>query len=236
MTPLVQLHAKLKETGTIVGHRISYPDNDTDMWERVDTRLPVCPKCGIRTDFFATNPDYKVKKRYKPGYAPELAVTGKTGLAATYDGQTIASLAFRNWCMEQGYVGLEFREFPRDPYHFHLIANNIVPFDGEISGSTFINYCSECGNYEAVGGGLDIVKVSTPLPDGFYRTDLLFACGREKHPLLIVGPETKAKLRAAKIEGLDFHPVYASPPDVERKGLNIQVVDHIPSVKELFQG
>ncbi|MDR3707838.1 MAG: hypothetical protein P4L33_06040 [Capsulimonadaceae bacterium] len=215
MSELSEIVAELRKNGTIVGHRISYDFNDTDMWKNDDPRLPKCPRCGIRTEFFATNPDYKPKKRYKPDYAPELAINEKTSLSATYDGQTIASRAFRDWCAKQGYSGLEFRELPVDPSHFHFLVNNVVPFDPETAHSRFENYCPECKNFNAVAVGFYILKVSSPLSDGIYRTDMLFAGGKEKHPLFIVGAETKAKMLAAKMKGLDFDPVYASPAMLE---------------------
>ncbi len=50
--------------------------------------------------------------------------------------------------------------------------------------------------------------IDQPLEDGFYRSDLLFASGNEKHPLIFVGIKTKAKLEATNLNGLEFAPVY----------------------------
>jgi hypothetical protein len=208
----------LKKTGLIVGYWVTHNYNDTCMWDDKDLRVPRCPRCHRRTDFFSTNPDYKAKKRYKPIYAPELGINSRTVLAFTYDNQRIASRAFRDWCLEQGYSGLEFRDFPLDPDYFHLFAHKIVEYDVEAAGAQFINLCPECGNYESALVGNPVIKLSAPLADGFYRTDLLFSGLEYKHPLLIVGIETREKIHAAKMKGVYFDPVFANPEVVTRQG------------------
>jgi hypothetical protein len=212
----------LKKTGLIVGYWATYNDNGTCMWDDKDLHVPRCPRCHRRTDFFSTNPDYKVRKRYKPIYAPELGVNSKTVLFYTHDNQTIASRAFRDWCLEEGYSGLEFRELPLDPDYFHFFAHNTVEYDSEATAARFLNFCPECGNYESVllGGlnGNPIIKVSALLADGFYRTDLLFGSGDYRDPLLIVGIETREKIHAAKMKGVYFDPVFANPEVVTRQG------------------
>lgn len=179
----------------IVGYRLSYQFNGTDMF-RDNSSLPKCNGCGYRLDFSPTNPKYVLRGT-------------KRDISATYDGQTIVSKAFKEFCERNKYSGLEFRPFENDPSHFHFIVNRQVKFDAKRRGVRFENLCPQCGNYESVVGGKPAyLIIAEPLVDGFFRSDLLFASGNEKHPLTLVGIETKTKLKAAKLRGLEFSPAY----------------------------
>ena len=195
----------------VVGAAILVNDNDTWMWDDDDPRLPRCPVCGYRTNFFATNPDYVPKARFKPVYAPELAITKQTAMASTYDGQVIVTRLFKEFCQAQGYEGLEFRGFCRDPEHFHFVATRQVQFDTKRSGTRFEKQCPRCGNYESIVPAQPaIIKVPESVADAILRTDLLFASGDEKNPVIIVGHETARKIKSAGFRGISFGPVYGS--------------------------
>jgi hypothetical protein len=193
----------------LCGYCLSGNFNDTTMYNKKDVSLERCSHCGYRLNFFPTNPNYVLKGKFKPVYNADLTVTEKTSYSCTYDGQRIVSQAFKEYCVKQGYQGLQFVEFPKDPFHFHLIVTNQVIFDAERRKTAFDKLCPVCGNYESViGANPAYLKITEPLPDGFYRTDLLFASGDEKSPLIIVGIETADKLKDAKLKGVDFRPVY----------------------------
>lgn len=192
----------------IVGYVLGGHDNGTYMYEPGDKAISLCPRCGFRLDFFPTNPDYALKKRFKP-VTGQPTVSKETALSSTYDGQLIVSQGFKDFCLQQGYAGLNFIEFPKDPQHFQLIVINQVKFDSERRGTRFLGLCPICGNYDAVIGASHApLQLAEPLADGFYRTDLLFASGDGKHPLIIVGTKTTSKLKAMKFKGLIFEPAY----------------------------
>jgi hypothetical protein len=179
----------------IVGYKIGGQDNDTYMF-RDDSSLQKCDGCGYRLDFYATNRQYCLKK-------------SGSDISATYDGQTIVSQIFKEFCEQNKFKGVKFVAFENDPNHFHLTVTPEVKFDAIRSKTRFENLCSQCGNYESIVGAKPAYLLAAqPLRDGFYRTDLIFASGNEKHPLILVGQETKAKLEAASLVGLEFSPAY----------------------------
>jgi hypothetical protein len=129
-------------------------------------------------------------------------------MASTYDGQTIVSMSFKEFCEAEGYPGLNFGEFDRDPYHFHFTVSQQVEFDSERRGTVFEDLCPRCGNYVTVVGATPaFLKVRDALADGFYRTDILFASGDEKHPIFVIGKETMRKMKAAGFKGIFYKPV-----------------------------
>jgi len=194
----------------VVGYVLFGHHNNTYMFEPGEPALPKCLGCGYRVDFFPHNPNYVFKKTFKPVSMEDVIISKKTtALSATYDGQWIVSKEFKKFCLQQGYKGLKFERFPEDTEHFQLIILPQVKFDVVRRETRFLNRCHVCGNYaEVIGATPAFLQVSEPLADGFYSSDLLFGSGDGKHPLIIVGMETKAKLTAAKFKGLDFEPAY----------------------------
>jgi hypothetical protein len=181
----------------IIGYNLDGQDNDTYMF-RDNSPLPKCEGCGYRLDFSPTNRKYVLKKC-------------KDAISATYDGQTIISKAFKEFCELNEYLGIKFGAFENDPNHFHLTLTHIVKFDSIRRKTRFEKLCPQCGNYESIVGATPVyLLVDKSLEDGFYRSDLIFASGNEKHPLTLVGIETKAKLIAAGLglKDVDFSPAY----------------------------
>ena len=194
----------------LVGFTLDGHYNGTYMYEPTDVALTKCLHCGYRLDFFITNPNYTLKKTSKSLHIGK-AVSGQADLSATYDGQTIVSRQFRDFCLQQGYKGMQFVDFPKDPEYFHLIVMPEVAFDPVRRGTRFEDFCSVCGNYGSViGANPAYLQVVEPLKDGFYRSDILFGSADNKNPLIIVGIDTKSKLRIAKLKGLVFGPAYGS--------------------------
>jgi len=167
------------------------------MFKETDSRLEHCPACGFRTDFFAHNPLYRqVRKR-------------RSDLLCTYDHAPIVTQAFRTFCLDNNYPGVRFLEFKNDPDHFHLLVDNVISFNARKRRTRFIDFCPVCENYKAViGANPTYLEVDGPLPDGMYRSDLYFATGNAKSPLLIVGCATKDKMEGAGLKGLIFEEAY----------------------------
>jgi hypothetical protein len=195
----------------LIGYSIIKHYNDLEMYARDDMTISRCPRCGYRLDFFLTNPDFALKKRYKPIYMKE-AVTIKTALSVTYDSQVIVSIHFKEFCEQQGYEGLKFIELPKDPWHFHLIVENIIKLDTKRAHTKFENLCPVCGNYESAYGELDYYDVTEPLADGFYRSDILLGNGDSKGPILLLGVETRKKFKEAALKGIAFDAAYGKEP------------------------
>jgi hypothetical protein len=181
----------------LVGYTVTGYDNGTVMFEDNDPSLARCPACGFRTDFFAHNPFYRQGRKRR------------SDLLSTYDNADIVTLAFQSFCLDNLYEGVKFLEFKNDSDHFHLQVDRVIPFNAKKRGTRCIDYCPACENYKSViGADPAYLEIEKPLKDGFYRSDLLFANGNGKAPLLIVGCETKSKMEAAKLKGLIFEEAY----------------------------
>jgi hypothetical protein len=90
-----------------------------------------------------------------------------------------------------------------------LLVDRVVSFDAKSRRTRFINCCAVCGNYdEVIGATPAYLEVPGPLEDGIFRSDLLFGSGNAKHPLIIVGLETKERLEGAGLKGLLFREAY----------------------------
>lgn len=180
-----------------IGYFLMGQDNDSYFLDLDNLYASKCFKCECLLDsinYF--NPSFKLKKR-------------TYDLSYTYDGRCIVSLKFKEFCIRNGYQGLTFKVFEREPNFFLLNIKNEVEFDSEKSGTSFIKYCDVCLRYEEVVGFSPgyLKNVEKKLKDGFYRTNLLFGAGNSKHPIIIVAPETQSKLKAEKMKGVYIEPV-----------------------------
>ena len=175
----------------LIGYTLSAQFNDTSMFDD-DDPIPLCARCGYRLEFGGTNPRYRSRKR-------------KRDIGATYDGQLIVSVAFREFCLSEGVAGAEFRSFETDKDHFHFVVFPQVQFDSARAETYFENLCEGCGKYESVIGSRPCyLRQREPLGPGFFRTDLLFASGNEKHPVTLVGVTTRLALERSGLRGLEF--------------------------------
>lgn len=158
----------------------------------------LCPSCGYRKEFVKHNPAYTPKKRMRD-------------FSVTYDGFSIVSLRFRD-CVEETLKEVEFDEFSGNENYFNLRPKQTVEFDHERSKTRFIKQCRECENFESiVGTGRPAyLKVTAPISVGILRSDLLFASGNEKHPLTIVGLETRRALENCGLKGLEFKDAHSA--------------------------
>jgi hypothetical protein len=201
-----------KQCGDPIGYHLNFSFNGTRMWESSDLSVKRCPVCKYKLDFFATNPDYTFRKSFKPNVVGVgSAVPKNTQLSSTYDIYDIATKEFMEFCEVQGYENLEFVPLKNDPNHYHLISHNVIPVNREQSRLRFGKLCLGCHNYEyTVFGNPAVCYVDTnePIPDGIYRSDLLFASGDSKHPLLFIGRETILKFKAMGFKKISYTPIY----------------------------
>lgn len=175
----------------IIGYEISGYDNDSNMTGSCDklfpelTTIPKCEKCGYRTDYQYTNIEFKLRRK-------------TMDFSSTYDGITIVSLKFKEFCNRYGYKNLEFIPLPKTPNFFQfIIIDNVLKY----SASNKENFCDKCGQFESVvGPSIILEELEEPLADGFYQSDLWFASGNEKSPKMIISPLTKEKLALEKFK------------------------------------
>lgn len=192
-----------------VGYTLLAADNGSDMWDSGDSVRQRCLRCGFVLEFMQTNPEYKPPRRFRPVYAKGLEVGPKTAMSTTYDGATIVSRAFRDFCEQQGYSDLEFREFKDDPSNFHFVVQRTLAYDYTRRGTKFDKFCEECRNYKSVViAHPAMLLLAEPLADAIYGSDLLFGSGDAKHRLIIVGVETRRKMRERGLKGITFEPAY----------------------------
>lgn len=150
------------------------------------TDLPKCKVCGYRTDYRYNNPAFVLKRK---GF----------DFSSTYDGITVVSLRFKEFCEHNNYENLVFIPLLKAPNYFQFyIKENFV----EYTAHRKENFCESCEQFESIiGPGMNLEKIYEPLVDGFYQSDLWFASGNEKHPIVVIAPETFQKMKAEKFKG-----------------------------------
>jgi hypothetical protein len=177
----------------IIGYEISGYDNDSYMTGSCDKlfpelmTIPKCDKCSYRTDYRYTNKDFKLKRK-------------TLDFSSTYDGITIVSLKFKEFCSRYSYKNIDFIPLPKSPNFFQLnIIDNILKYTARLKE----NFCDKCGQFESIiGASMEFENFVEPLADGFYQSDLWFASGNEKSPILIISPITKEKLLIEKFKNI----------------------------------
>jgi hypothetical protein len=180
----------------IIGYEISGYDNDSHMtgnWNRllpeIKSLIPKCAKCGYRLDYRFINPYFNLTRK-------------TLDYSATYDGVTIVSLKFKEFCIRYGYGNLEFGDLPGTSnfYTFSVIGNELA-----YNFRAKEKLCERCGQYESViGPSLNLDTINEPLTDGFYQSNIWFAGGNEKSPITIIAPSTRDILVKEKFKGICF--------------------------------
>lgn len=176
----------------IIGYDLYGWDNKSHMTGSCEklfsglTDIPRCKDCGYRTDYRYNNPAFILKRK---GF----------DFSSTYDGVTIVSERFKRFCENNHYSNLAFIPILNAPNYFQFyIKGNIIEF----TAHTKENFCESCKQFEnIIGPGINLEKINEPLIDGFYQSDLWFASGNEKSPVIIVAPETYRKMKVEKFKG-----------------------------------
>lgn len=176
----------------IIGYELTGYDNDSYMTGSCEKlfeipEIPKCKKCGYRLDYKFTNKSFKLKRK-------------TLDISETYDGITIVSLKFKEFCIRNKYTNLTFIDLPNAPNFYQLyIVGNTLKYEAILKEK----FCEECQQYESVvGPSLNKENITKPLNDGFYQSDLWFASGNEKSPTIIISSETLKKLKIEKIKGI----------------------------------
>ncbi|MCO5950074.1 hypothetical protein [Mucilaginibacter flavidus] len=181
--------AKSKK-GTIIGNDLSGPDNYSYM-NQDQHEVNVCDCLDyVRNRRLHISPKFKLKKtQYDVSY--------------TFDSYLIVSERFKDFCIQNNYENVVFYSLPNNPKKFFMDILNQKRYDLTIEGIRYIEFNPACGEYNEVVGAHPIyLEDSTPLADGFYRTDIEFGRSYAKGPLYMVGVETREKLKMEKFKGL----------------------------------
>lgn len=165
-----------------------------------------CEKCGDLLDKWDNSlSGIVIKKR-------------KYDISSTYDGVVIVSQRFKSVYEAGGLSGLVFRQLPDDAGFFAIRASKVVEFDAERSKTRFINQCPRCGQFESVVTPYDYLKEGSEIGEReFVRTDLEFASGDEKHPLLLCAEGAATILTSARLKGLDLIRIKESNPVADKE-------------------
>jgi len=135
-----------------------------------------------------------------------IKIRTKRPISSTYDNFTIVSDEFKVFCEKEGYNGLGFIPLPNSPGLYWFKIHNVLKYDIQNSNVRLINYCVKCKGFEEVIGANPVyLKNKELIPDGFFRTDICFGSFQTKFPLMLIGLETRKKLKAAGIsKGMDI--------------------------------
>lgn len=151
-----------------------------------------CPKCGRKLDPNYLNPAFKLRKK-------------RLDVSSTYDGYTIVSTRFREFCEDAGVSNVEFISLPSHPTHFWFRVSHILKVDTEAShGIRFLYPCDQCEAYAGVFGAskLVFVGVGSTVPKGISRTDIEFAQAHEQAPIIILDPDLTVAMKAERFRGI----------------------------------
>ena len=179
----------------VIGYSITGPDNDSylfpDGWGK-----SICEVYD-----FIENREKYIDNKFR-------VKRNNFNMSHTYDGATIVSQKFRDFCLRHSYVNVKFYQIEKQPGFYLLKVDTIVEFDSQRRRTRFEDFREECKMYNSVAGADPVcLKTKDCLADGFYRTDLLFGSGYEQHPLIIIGVETFKKMKFEKFKDIHFSPV-----------------------------
>ncbi|MCC9166721.1 hypothetical protein [Pontibacter harenae] len=180
----------------VLGYALFGQDNDSEMFNELDVLVKPskCDGCGYRTEYQQINNLFKIKRK-------------SFDLSYTYDGIAIASLRFKEFCNRNNYNNILFKELEGNLGFYQIIVHDkLIPFTANLVEE----FCDKCSQYRTVVDyKVDTERIIGPLQDGFYRSDLLFGGRMGKHdsplhPIIVVAPLTKEKMRKEKLKGLTF--------------------------------
>lgn len=142
-------------------------------------------------------------------------------VSLTYDGVVVVSEAFRQVYDKGGLTGLRFKRLRCTPPLYYVWATRSVEFDSERSGTRFFDRCGSCGRYKTVVGTTPVFLRPESFVGSreFVRTDIEFASGDEKHPLLLCGGNAARALNSRDLKRLYLRR--------SLKGIHLQRIDSI---------
>jgi hypothetical protein len=174
----------------LLGFSISGADNDSYM-NPDQYEVNIC-KCleFVKNRQLHLNPNFKLIKK-------------SFDISSTYDSYLIVSARFRQFCVDNKYSGVSFFEIPNYKTKFLMLVDNVVKVDTARRGTTFLEFNSDCNEYNEVVGATPVCLLDNSiLADGFYRTDIEFGRSYAKESIVLIGADTGVKLKVQKFRGL----------------------------------
>lgn len=167
-----------------------------------ETSERICASCGRpRTDTGFPERHLRLRKE-------------RADWGATYDGQMIITERVVTFLQAHASTPVTTIKVNRRPAMYALKLSEILRFDAKTVGTRFEDFCKRCGEYATIVGASPPAVFTDEKIDsmGIYRSDLIFACGREMHPIILVG-EGLQKILMENFRELDFRVVRMSDPD-----------------------
>ena len=188
----------METLGKIVGKMIYCYDNDSYMYRPKElVFLNCCSLCNVPLAR-NINPDFRLSKK-------------NYDISATYDGYFIVSNAFKEFCISNGFEGLNLYTLKLESdFCLLLDTDNIVYLDHERRGTKFDEYCKVCQRYNSVAGGSpNFFKTSNQkLLNTIYTSDVMYGYKNSQHPLFIINMDLFSLLKAEKFRGIYFENIY----------------------------
>ena len=176
----------------LLGYALDYPNKDAYMLD--NSNLSACANYSNIYNQEILNPSFNLKDSVDIFY--------------TYDSFTIVSQKFKDFCIRENYLGIEFLKVDKYNGYYWFKINNICDYDTDRSGTQFLNYNENCDGYEEIIGANPIcLKKNEVINDGFYRTNIFFGSNFSKNPLYMVGIETMNRLKLEGFKNIYFEKI-----------------------------
>ena len=182
----------MKYMSKLLGYTLCGSNNGYNMFKNI-----TLDECSKYSNIYAINridPAFKFKKR--------------KNYSTTYDGFTIVSERFKQFCIDEKYTGLEFIKLPSSLGFYWFKIENVIEYDSEARKTRFIGYNKSCDGYEEIiGANPACLKNNIILNDSFFRSNIFFSSDANKRPLEMVGESTMQKLKAAGFKEIFFEKI-----------------------------
>lgn len=184
-------------SGKVIAKSLGCYDLDAYMWNDKNTRPDCCPICH-NTLRKIINQDFSVNMRNRD-------------IGVTYDGYTIISEKFKNFCIEGKYRNLRVEPLKcKSLYYFEPL--DIFGLDYERYGTKFIDKRDCCGSYD------EIIRPPIMKSKDFFiqdddfimRSEYMFGSYDKKNVVIIVSDKTSKKMKEYGLKGLYFDNIYDS--------------------------
>ena len=178
--------------GIIIAKILSGKDMDYMFLDQA-TRQGLCSVCH---NLLEQIPDLNAKIKRKKG-----------DFFVTYDGFTLVSQKFKDFCDERHYPNLTYKEMKNMPGLYYFMPNNVFRIDTSMLHLCNFNEC--CNSFDSiVGGVIKAIDFKVETNDFICRSNFFMGSRHRKGPCIIVGLETAKKMRDFGLKDVYFHDVY----------------------------
>lgn len=183
----------------IIGYILSgNASNEAEFFDGTEPEGTLCRECKtcLNVEFVPKHLDISKSKKYDLSY--------------THDLQTIFSERMKDFLCDSLKCSDLFIPIATSwATHYYVRPNKVVPFDAIKRKTRFISPCSNCGGFkEIIGATPAFLKVTEPLGEWLFRSDLSFSSYESKHPLYFVGQNWMEKIKAQHFRGVNFKEVH----------------------------